>query len=37
MRGVLERRIDRLAGLTAGMPLASVRPTTIQLSSERRT
>jgi ArsR family transcriptional regulator len=37
MRGVLERRIDRLAGLTAAMPPANATRTTIQLSSERRT
>jgi ArsR family transcriptional regulator len=43
MRGVLQRRIDRLAGLTAGMPLATVPtvPTVptpaLQLSSNRRT
>jgi hypothetical protein len=36
MRGVLQRRIDRLAGLTAGMPLA-VTAAELKYSNERRT
>jgi ArsR family transcriptional regulator len=36
MRGVLQRRIDRLAGLTAAMPSA-VTAAELKYSSERRT
>jgi ArsR family transcriptional regulator len=36
MRRVLQRRIDRLAGLTAGMPLAVTTPE-LEYCSERRT